>query len=57
MDPKMDSGFLTAGESVEHTYDVLRELLPTEVIGIMDQMLCFEVCFRRIPLMGGKQHL
>lgn len=43
MDPKMDSGFLTSGESVEHDYDVLRELLPEEVLGIMDQMLCFEV--------------
>jgi len=43
MDPKMDSGFLTSGESVEHDYDVLRELLPEEVIGIMDQLLCFEV--------------
>ena len=51
MDPKMDSGFLTPGESVEHDYDILRELLPCEVIGIMDQMLCFEVCFRH----DGKQ--
>ena len=42
----MDSGFLTPGESVEHDYDILRKLLPCEVIGIMDQMLCFEVCFR-----------
>lgn len=43
MDPKMDSGFLRPGESVEHDYDVLRELVPEEVIGIMDQMLCFEM--------------
>lgn len=43
MDPKMDSGFLNSGESVEHDYDVLRKLLPEEVIGIMDQVLCFEV--------------
>lgn len=43
MDPKMDSGYLTTGEAVEDDYDVLRELLPEEVIGIMDQLLCFEV--------------
>ena len=43
----MDSGFLNSGESVEHDYDVLRKLLPEEVIGIMDQVLCFEVGFRR----------
>ena len=56
MDPKMDSGFLTPGECVEHDYDILRKLLPCEVIGIMDQMLCFEVCFRLIPMMGSKDH-
>ena len=50
----MDSGVLTTGESVEHNYDVLRELLPEEVIGIMDQMLCFEVCFLPYPTMGSK---
>lgn len=52
----MDSGFLTSGEPVEHDYEVLRQLLPKEVIGIMDQMLCFEVGFRRIPTMGSKDH-
>ena len=46
----MDTGFLMTGESVEHDYNVLRELLPEEVIGIMDQMLCFEVCFLRTPI-------
>ena len=48
----MDSGFLITGESVEHTYDVLRELLPEEVIGVMDQMLCFEVCIRGTLMIG-----
>ena len=43
MDPKMDSGYLAPGETLEDDYDVLRELLPEEVIGIMDQMLCYEV--------------
>ena len=56
MDPKMDSGFLKPGESVEHDYDVLKELLPEEVIGIMDHMLCFEVCFCRTPVMGNSGH-
>ena len=40
----MDSGYLTSGETLDDDYDVLRELLPEEVLGIMDQMLCFEVC-------------
>lgn len=43
MDPKMDSGYLAKGETLDDDYDVLRDLLPEEVIGIMDQMLCYEV--------------
>ena len=43
MDPKMDSGYLAEGEALEDDYDVLGNLLPEEVIGIMDQMLCYEV--------------
>lgn len=43
MDPKMDSGYLQPGETLEDEYDVKRELLPTELLGIMDQMLCYEV--------------
>lgn len=43
MDPKMDSGYLAPGETLEDDYNVLGELLPEEVIGIMDQMLCYEV--------------
>ena len=39
----MDSGFLEPGETLEDQYDVSRKLLPKEVIGIMDQMLCYEV--------------
>ena len=42
MDPKMDSGFVTPGESLEDDYDVMRTLLPEEAIGIMDQLLCYE---------------
>jgi len=43
MDPKMDSGYLEPGETLEDQYDVSRRLLPEEVIGVMDQMLCYEV--------------
>ena len=39
----MDSGYLEPGETLEGGYDVLRTLLPEEVIGIMDQILCHEV--------------
>lgn len=45
MDPKMDSGYLAPGETLEDDYDVLKPLLPEEVIGIMDQMLCLEVSY------------
>jgi N-alpha-acetyltransferase 35, NatC auxiliary subunit len=43
MDPKMDSGFLEPGESLDEEYDVTRHLLPHEVLGIIDQLLCLEV--------------
>jgi hypothetical protein len=36
----MDQGF---GEDSEDEYDVSRPLLPEEVIGVMDQILCLEV--------------
>ncbi len=45
----MDSGFVAPGDSPEDDYDVMRTLLPKEVIGIMDQLLCYEasvwLCF------------
>lgn len=46
----MDSGYLVPGEMLNDNYDVLRPLLPGEVIGIMDQLICFEVglCSLRI---------
>lgn len=43
MDPKMDSGYLAPGENLEDNYDVSRTLLPEEIVGIMDQVLCLEV--------------
>lgn len=39
----MDSGYLGPGETLEDDYDVLHEILPEEVVGIMDQLLCSEV--------------
>lgn len=41
----MDSGFLREGETLEDEFDILKELLPEEVIGLMDQILCHEVRF------------
>lgn len=39
----MDSGFLAPGETLDDQYDITKELLPEEVIWIMDQLLCHEV--------------
>ncbi|KAL5083399.1 hypothetical protein Trisim1_001503 [Trichoderma cf. simile WF8] len=43
MDPKMDSGCSTTEAEVEHLYDVSKPLLPEEVLGIIDQLLCHEM--------------
>lgn len=54
MDPKMDSGFmLPEKDALVDNFDPLNPLLPEEIIGIMDQMLCYEVC-TCTPL-GGKE--
>jgi hypothetical protein len=45
MDPKMDSGFLQSGETLEDDYDTLGSLLPEELIGIIDQLLCYEMAW------------
>ncbi|KAM7186359.1 putative mak10 subunit [Naviculisporaceae sp. PSN 640] len=45
MDSKMDSGFLAPGESLDEEYDVTRPLLPSEVVGIIDQLLCLEMAW------------
>ena len=52
MDPKMDSGCLAPGESLDVDYDVTRSLLPQEVLGIIDQLLCLEVRPRLHPLLA-----
>ncbi|KAK1689756.1 Mak10 subunit [Colletotrichum godetiae] len=45
MDPKMDSGCLEAEDSLDVDYDVTRPLLPEEVLGIIDQLLCHEMAW------------
>ncbi|EGZ69947.1 Mak10-domain-containing protein [Neurospora tetrasperma FGSC 2509] len=44
-DPKMDSGCLAPGETLEETYDVNRQLSAPEVLGIIDQLLCLEMAW------------
>lgn len=43
MDKKMDSGYLDPGETMDDEYDFSLVLLPEEIIGIIDQLLCHEV--------------
>lgn len=43
MDPKMDSGCVKEGDEFEELYDVSQRLLPEEVLGIIDQLLCHEM--------------
>jgi hypothetical protein len=45
MDPKMDSGFLQPNETLEDDFDPLTSLLPEELIGIMDQLLRYEMAW------------
>ncbi|RWA09933.1 hypothetical protein EKO27_g5156 [Xylaria grammica] len=45
MDRKMDSGVLDEGESLDEEYDVTRSLLPEEILGILDQLLCLEMAW------------
>jgi len=45
----MDSGCLALGESLDEDYNVTRKLLPSEVLGIIDQLLCLEVSPGPLP--------
>ncbi|KAI9787913.1 MAG: hypothetical protein M1835_002590 [Candelina submexicana] len=47
MDPKMDSGYLAPGETLDAEYNVTSSLLPEEVIGIIDQLLCHEISWHK----------
>lgn len=46
----MDSGCLASADSLEEDYDLNRPLLPTEVLGIIDQLLSHEVSNIRLTL-------
>ena len=54
MDRKMDSGYLEPGETMEDEYDFGQALLPEEIIGIIDQLLCHEVNLFTRTLSGGE---
>ena len=43
MDPKMDSGVLDEAEEEADNDNLPLSLQPSEVIGVMDQILCLEV--------------
>lgn len=43
----MDSGMLSPGEKLEEDYDLGRELSPKEVLGIMDQLMCYEAAWHQ----------
>ncbi|SPO03441.1 related to MAK10 Glucose-repressible protein [Cephalotrichum gorgonifer] len=45
MDPKMDSACSDPHGEHQEVYDVRQELLPDEVLGIMDQLLCYEMAW------------
>lgn len=50
MDPKMDSGCLASADSLDEDYDLNRPLLPTEVLGIIDQLLSHEASHSSLAL-------
>lgn len=45
MDAKMDSGYVPPGDSFEADFDVCKDLKPTEVLWIMDELLRLEMSF------------
>ena len=51
----MDSGYLKDGETLEDEFDILKKLLPEEVVGLMDQLLCHEVSLLRLRLDGRQE--
>lgn len=43
----MDSGFLAPGETLEEDFDATTDLEPKQIIGIMDQLLCYEMSWHQ----------
>lgn len=57
MDPKMDSGFMMPeADAIVDNFDPLKSLLPAEIIGIMDQMLCLEVSLQFASIISLPAH-
>lgn len=58
-DPKMDSGCLEPGESLDQEFDMTKDILPEELIWLMDELLNREVCLNSprhppsLPDIGG----
>ncbi len=53
MDPKMDSGCVSTEELGDSDDLVVRPLLPAEVVGIIDQLLCLEVWLVSFLILGA----
>lgn len=47
MDPKMDAGYLEEGETLDSNYDVSRNLMPEEILWIMDHLLCYQMAWHQ----------
>lgn len=45
MDPKLDSGYVAPGETLDDEFDPLRQLSPSQIVGIMDQLTCQEAAW------------
>lgn len=40
----MDTGYLEEGETMDDEYDTWKAILPEECLGVINQLLCLEVC-------------
>lgn len=47
MDPKMDNGYLAPGETLDEDFDLGKNLLTVQVLGIMDQLLSYEMAWHQ----------
>lgn len=45
--PTMDAGLLDEGETLDDDYDVSQNLLPEEIIWIMDQLLAYQIAWHQ----------
>ena len=57
MDPKMDSGFMMPEkDAVVDDFDPMTPMLPEEILGIMDQLLCYEVRWKCVVNCCSQAH-